>query len=148
MSLERAPFGLPFPTAKLPKKILIVEDHNDARHMLTVALRKLGFEVHGTASSMAALKAVREKKPDIVLLDIGLADGQSGLLVCEKIKAKNASVSPYVIITSGHKSKDIVQEAQRLGADAYLVKPFRLSRLLEIITAADVTSKDFIVEWQ
>ena len=148
MSQERAPFGLPFPTAKLPKKILIVEDHVDARHMLTLALRKLGFEVHGTASSAAALKAVQEKKPDVVLLDIGLADGPNGLLVCEKIKAENAPGSPYVVVTSGHKSKEIVQEAQRLGANAYLVKPFRLSRLLEIVAAADVTSKDFIVEWQ
>lgn len=148
MRTPTAAFGLTLPEHQAATKILIIEDHNEARKMLTLALRKLGFDVTGAASAAAGLLAVREHKPAVVVLDIGLSDGQNGLLVCEKIKGSKEGTAPYVIITSAHEDKEIVAEAQRLGANAYLVKPFRLSRLLEIVAGAPHAGQRYIVEMQ
>jgi len=113
--------------------------------MLTYTLGKLGFEVLSTTSGAGALTVVREKKPAVVLLDIGLSDGQTGLQVCEKIKAGKKEDAPYVIVASGRKDKETVDEAQQRGANAYLVKPFRLSRLVDIISSIHTTKNPFIL---
>lgn len=130
----------------VPRKILIVEDHNDARQMLSIALGRMGFEVLAAAGGSSALQLVREKNPTIVLLDIGLADAVDGLTVCETLCALAPPLRPYVVITSGRKDQTAFDLARRAGANAYLVKPFRLSRLVQLISADPLRRDTFFLE--
>lgn len=132
--------------SKSRKKIVVLEDHNDARQMLGIALTKMGFEVFSASRGGAGLALVREHQPFMVLLDITLDDALDGLAVCEKIKESAAGKSTRVVIMSGRKEQAVWDEAKRVGASAFLVKPFRLSRLLEIASAERLPEADFFVE--
>ncbi|NVO07069.1 MAG: response regulator [Rhodoferax sp.] len=128
------------------KRILVVEDHGDARQMLSIALNKVGLQVLAAAGGASALAMVREHRPHLVLLDIGLADGLDGLAVREKIRADGANRTTQVLIMSGRKDKASMDEAQRVGANAYLVKPFRLSRLLELVSGDPLPSFTLVMD--
>ena len=125
---------------------MVVEDHENARQMLVIALTKMGFEVISASRGSTALALVREHRPFMVLLDISLEDAVDGLAVCEKIKESVVSKSTRVVIMSGHKEQAVLDQAQRVGASAFLVKPFRLSRLLEIASAERLPPENFFVE--
>jgi PleD family two-component response regulator len=128
------------------KKILIVEDHEMARRMLAIALQRTAHEVHEATNGTMALKIVKEHSPAVVLLDIVLADEMDGFDVCEQIKTNPASQSTFVILTSGMDDQASFDKAKRVGANAYLVKPFRLSRLIDIAIHHKQLVGSFILE--
>lgn len=81
------------------KQVLIVEDEFFITHELKSIVRRMGHEIFGTASTKeAALAQCRERKPDLVLADILLKDGTSGLDVCSELSSKFET--PAVFITA------------------------------------------------
>ena len=130
------------------KKVLIVEDHDEARRMLTLALEKAGFEVMQTGLATSALRIVREHAPDAVLLDARLSDGPDGFQVCERIKASPASKNTFVMLISGLDDVASFERARRCGANAFLVKPFRLSRLIGILSNTQKWAHTFLIDKQ
>ena len=101
-------------------RILVVEDDNSIREMLTFALETEGFTVDNSKNGIEALNKNNEFKPDLVLLDLMLPD-INGFEVCKKIQ-KERDI-PVIMVTA---KDDIVDKVLGLeiGADDYITKPF------------------------
>jgi two-component system phosphate regulon response regulator PhoB len=103
--------------------ILVVEDEADILELVRYNLVKEGYTVAGAASGEEGLKAVKARRPDLVLLDLMLP-GMDGLEVCRTLKADaQTRAIPVVMLTAKGEESDIVAGLE-LGADDYIVKPF------------------------
>lgn len=109
-------------------QVLLVEDDAGIRTALTRALREQGHSVASVGAGMAALSAVVEQKPDVVLLDLGLPD-IDGADVLSMLRA--ISDVPVIVATARDDESEMVRLLD-LGADDYVIKPF---------TAAQVTAR-------
>jgi two-component system KDP operon response regulator KdpE len=113
-------------------KVLLVDDDATLRRTLGIGLRAEGHDVLITADGRSALEALREDKPDIVVLDLGLPD-LSGVEVLRRLRAW--STVPVVVLSARAESSEKVQ-ALDLGADDYVTKPFGMEELLARVRAA------------
>ena len=114
--------------------VLVVEDEEDIRELLSYNLLKEGYQVAGVASGEDALTTVESKPPDVILLDL-LLPGMDGLSVCRKLKASPATQSiPILMLTAKGEEGDIVA-GLNLGADDYITKPFSPKVLLARLRA-------------
>lgn len=114
-------------TDRAEAAVLIVEDHDQMRAMLVESVRRLdGFVVHGTATSVGdALALVNPpapgSPPDVVMLDLALADGTGIELIRS---ARTAVPSLPCLVLSGHRDSHGVNDALAAGAAGYLVKGY------------------------
>jgi len=113
-------------------QILIVEDEEHLRAAVAYSLRKAGYDVQIAPDGPAALQLFRSQPPDLVLLDLMLP-GIDGFEVCRRIR--QTSPVPILMLTARADEVDVVVGLE-LGADDYIVKPFRMRELLARITAA------------
>jgi two-component system KDP operon response regulator KdpE len=113
-------------------KVLLVDDDATLRRTLGIALRAEGHEVLIAGDGRTALQAVREDRPDVVVLDLGLPD-LSGVEVLRQLRAW--STTPVVVLSARAESGEKVQ-ALDLGADDYVTKPFGTEELLARVRAA------------
>jgi two-component system KDP operon response regulator KdpE len=113
-------------------RILLVDDDTTLRRTLSIGLRAADHEVLIAADGRSALQALREDKPDLVVLDLGLPD-LSGVEVLRQLRAW--STTPVVVLSARAESAEKVQ-ALDLGADDYVTKPFGMDELLARIRAA------------
>ena len=111
--------------------ILVVDDEPVFIEALTISLEREGFGVIAAADGPAALKAISEKAPDLILLDVMLP-GMSGIDVCREIR-KSSSV-PVIMVTAKGEEIDAVVGLE-VGADDYITKPYRLRELIARIRA-------------
>ena len=111
--------------------ILVVDDEPVFIEALTISLEREGFGVVAAADGPAALKAISEKDPDLILLDVMLP-GMSGIDVCREIR-KSSSV-PVIMVTAKGEEIDAVVGLE-VGADDYITKPYRLRELIARIRA-------------
>src|ERR1039458_9221788 len=103
-------------------RILIADDDADDLHMYSEFLRAEGYEVWEASTGQEGLQVARERRPDLVLLDVMLPD-LSGIEVCRQIKADPALSDTFVVLFSGHATSVAHKvEGLDLGADDYLVK--------------------------
>ena len=107
-------------------KVLVVEDDHEIRALLQSSLTVEGFEVQTAVSLSEAAALLRHKPPDIVVLDLGLPDGDGVQLVHE---LRKQHTTPVIVVSARH------QEGQKIalldaGADDYLGKPFSVGELL------------------
>jgi len=116
------------------ENILIVDDEEDILELLRYNLAKNGFNVTTATSGEDALKIIKTKTFDIILLDLMLP-GIDGLDVCKEFK-KNQSISsiPIIMLTAKGEEADIVAGLE-LGADDYVTKPFSPRVLISRIRA-------------
>ena len=116
------------------QSVLVVEDDEDIRELISYNLLKEGYQVAGVASGEDALTAVESKTPDLILLDIMLP-GLDGLRVCRKLKDNPKFESiPIIMLTAKGEEPDIVA-GLNMGADDYVAKPFSPKVLLARIQA-------------
>ena len=117
------------------KNVFVVEDEEDILDLIRHHLAKEGYAVSTAANGMDAVKAILRKPPDLVLLDLMLP-GLDGLEVCRMLKkeAKTAEV-PILMVTAKDEESDVVAGLE-LGADDYIVKPFRMKELIARVRAA------------
>jgi two-component system alkaline phosphatase synthesis response regulator PhoP len=117
------------------ESILVVEDEDDIRELLRYNLEKEGYQVFGAATGEEALKQVRVRLPDLILLDLMLP-GLDGLEVCRRLKGEAQTRHlPIVMLTAKGEEADIVTGLE-LGADDYVTKPFSPRVLLARLRAA------------
>ncbi|MEY4155974.1 MAG: hypothetical protein RJB64_695 [Pseudomonadota bacterium] len=127
-------------------KILIVDDQNETRKMLRMALDKHAAHILEASDGTSALRLAKEQQPDVILLDIVMPGEINGFQACEKIKLNPELKNSFVVLVSGLAGVKDVEEAKRVGANAYFVKPFRLSRLTEIVDNYEKFSTVFVLE--
>jgi twitching motility two-component system response regulator PilG len=114
------------------KKILLVEDQESLLKLESILLTSRGFEVRGVSDGEAALAAIEEDIPDLMLLDIMLPD-LDGFEICRMIKEKERTRQIPIIMVTARKSRMDVQLSKEAGADAYITKPFKSAMLIETI---------------
>ena len=115
--------------------ILVVEDEEDIRELLKYNLEKEGYQVFAAATGEEGLRAVRDRRPDLILLDLMLP-GLDGLEVCRRIRGEaQTQPLPIIMLTAKGEEADIVTGLE-LGADDYIVKPFSPRVLLARLRAA------------
>ncbi len=115
--------------------MLVAEDEADMARVLEYNLAQEGYEVLVVKRGDDALAMARERLPDLVLLDLMLP-GISGLNVLRELKARAETAKVGVIIVSALGSEDDIVLGLNLGADDYVVKPFRIRELLARVSAA------------
>ena len=115
--------------------ILIVDDERDIRELVAGVLSDEGYECRTAGDSTAALEAVDEKRPSLVLLDVWLhGSPMDGLEVLDAIKVREPDLP--VIIFSGHGNIDTAVSAVSRGAVDFIEKPFDKPQLFAAITEA------------
>ena len=112
------------------ERILIVDDDLSLSHFLTKALSQKGYQVISCHSGKEALGIVREQETNLILLDNKLPDG-NGLEILKEIKRDHPKVS--VIIMTAFGTTGTAIEAMRLGAFDYILKPFELNEISELV---------------
>ena len=118
-------------------RTLVVEDDFRVSAINAAYVRRVtGFEVAGQAATVAeALTAVRELRPDLLLLDVYLPDG-SGLEVLRELTRDAGGARPDALMTTAARDVGSVRTAMKLGAVGYLVKPFSTAALADFIIDA------------
>lgn len=111
-------------------KILLVEDNEMNRDMLTRRLGRQGFEVLHAGNGLEGVTATRELLPDLVLMDLSLPE-MDGLEAARIIRANPATRAIPIIALTAHAMLDDRERALAAGCDDYDTKPVDLARLLE-----------------
>lgn len=124
-------------------RILIVEDDKDLADLEVAMLKKAGHNVRASYTGTEGIEAVKSFQPEVVLLDVDLPD-ISGFDVCEHIVNKTDA---FIIFLTGRGLDDEQFKGLNLGADDYLVKPFRAEKVLARI-AALMRRRDRARAWQ
>ncbi len=112
--------------------VLLVDDEPQLRRTLATNLEARGYEVLQAATGEEALRLVAERRPDVVILDIGLP-GMDGIEVVHGVRGW--SDVPIIVLSARGDERDKV-EALDAGADDYLTKPFGMGELLARLRAA------------
>src|ERR671926_93659 len=115
-------------------RVLVVDDDNLLRKLVTEQLSRSGFEASPAAGAEEAFEALREKDYDVVLLDIQMP-GLSGLDALREIR--KLEDAPEVIMLTADTSLGTGIEAMRLGAYDYLTKPATLDEIEAVVRKAD-----------
>ena len=115
----------------MKSRVLVVDDDPALAEMLTIVLRGEGFDTAVVGDGTRALPAVRELRPDVVLLDLMLP-GMNGIDVCRAIRTESGV--PIVMLTAKSDTVDIVLGLES-GADDYVVKPFKPKELIARVRA-------------
>jgi two-component system, OmpR family, response regulator len=120
--------------------VLIVEDEPGIADILRITLKYHGFTVHSASTGRQALAAVREHRPDLVLLDVMLPDG-NGWEVCRALRAERAAESgpdgddlAVIFVTARDAPRDVVA-GLALGGDDYITKPFGVDEVVARVHA-------------
>lgn len=113
-------------------RLLIAEDDAEIRLALERILGYEGYTTISVADGAAALEAIRDQRPDAILLDVAMPFAD-GLTVCRRIRERGDR-TPVLMLTARHELSDRV-EGLDAGADDYLAKPFELEELLARIRA-------------
>ena len=116
----------------MARKILVADDSVTAQNMGRKILADAGYEVIAVNNGSAALKKIAELKPDLVILDVYMP-GYSGLEVCQRLKESHETARIPVLLSVGKLEPFKPEEAQRVRADGYIVKPFEASELLSAL---------------
>ena len=113
----------------MASRILIIEDQPDIRKTIDYNLSKESFEVFQAASIAEGEQAIKQHKPDLVILDLMLPDG-SGLTLCRDIKSDPATKNTLVILLTAKADELDRVIGFELGADDYVTKPFSVRELI------------------
>lgn len=112
--------------------VLVIDDEVQIRRLLRVSLEKQGYAVHEAGTAADGLQMVLGKKPDIVLLDLGLPDKDGSDLLSD---LRGWSTVPVIVLSVRNAEEEIVRLLDR-GADDYLIKPFHTGELVARIKVA------------
>lgn len=120
--------------------ILVVDDERDIRELVAGVLEDEGYDTRGAADSDAALEAIAERRPTLVLLDVWLQGSRlDGLELLDEIKRRDPTLP--VLVISGHGNLDTAVAAIRRGAADFIEKPFEAERLLLLVERATETER-------
>jgi DNA-binding response OmpR family regulator len=117
------------------KKILIVDDDPDICQGMQVRLEYDGFDTCFAADAVAATTAAEKEQPDLIVLDLGIPEGE-GFLVIEQLKMHPILGAIPIIVVSARDARANRERAIKAGATAYLQKPVDNAEFLAVIRRA------------
>ncbi|MFA9565558.1 MAG: response regulator, partial [Acidimicrobiales bacterium] len=113
-------------------QILIAEDDTEIRMALERILGYEGYATRSVADGAAALEAIKDHRPDVIVLDV-MMPYVDGLTVCRRLR-EHGDRTPVLMLTARHELSDRVAGLDA-GADDYVAKPFELEELLARLRA-------------
>ncbi len=120
--------------------VLVVDDEADIRELVTGVLEDEGYSARAAGDSDAALAALAERRPSLVLLDVWLQGSRlDGLELLDEIKRRDATLP--VIVISGHGNIDTAVAALKRGAADFIEKPFEAESLMHAVARATETER-------
>ncbi|MDH5681518.1 MAG: response regulator [Spirochaetota bacterium] len=122
----------------MKKTILVVEDNIETSEMLKHLFEGESYEVTLAANSYEVFSVLDKKLPDLILLDV-LLEGMNGFDICKKIKLEQKTNLVPIIMLTALRDNDNYNRGIKVGADAYLTKPFEINKLLN--TTNELLSK-------
>jgi DNA-binding NtrC family response regulator len=122
----------------MPASLLIIDDDRQIRELLQSLFQEDGYEIALASSGDEGLERARTLRPSLVILDIMLPGGRGGFDTLQELKALDPTMP--IIMMTGNSSMSSAIEAMRLGAFDYVVKPFRVDKLRDLVTKAVETS--------
>lgn len=114
----------------IPPQILLIDDDDIQRHMLSSVLTAEGYDVQQAANGKEGMSMLLNKTPDLVLLDYEMPELDGATLLRKVRNSPNLKNLPVVMLT-GHSEKEVVKVCLESGANDYLVKPVQVLRLHE-----------------
>ncbi len=109
-------------------RILVIEDEDNIAIALEFLLTREGHEHSRIASGAGAIDAIREMRPEVVLLDIMLPD-VSGYQILQELRADGDLAGTHVLVMTARGAEVERRKGLALGADGFIAKPFELSEL-------------------
>jgi two-component system nitrogen regulation response regulator NtrX len=120
--------------------ILIVDDEQDIRDLVSGVLEDEGFSCRVAGSSTEALQALADRRPSLLLLDVWLQGSKlDGLQLLEEVKKRDPTLP--VLMISGHGNLDTAVAAIRQGAVDFIEKPFEAGHLVHLVSRATETER-------
>ncbi len=122
------------PVSVQPLRVLIIEDNLDAAESLCALLRMRGHLARAVHSGAAGIAAARERKPDLVICDIGLPGGMDGYATARALRALPSGEAIHIIALTGYGQESDRARALEAGFDIHMTKPLdpaTLERLME-----------------
>jgi two-component system OmpR family response regulator len=118
-----------------PPLVLVVDDEEHITELVAMGLGYNGFDVERRATGRAALAAIEDRRPDLVVLDVMLPD-LDGFEVARRLRqAEGAGTQvPIIFLTARDATQDKI-DGLRLGSDDYVTKPFSIEELIERVKA-------------
>lgn len=109
-------------------RVLVIDDDPQVRHLIRLVLEEEGFVVGAAMDGAQALRLAAEQPPELVVLDVSLPD-VTGATVADQLRAAWPALPVLMITADG----SAAEKAARLGAYAYLHKPFDVSELVALV---------------
>ncbi|MBC7798627.1 MAG: response regulator [Pyrinomonadaceae bacterium] len=116
----------------MPKTILIVEDYDDTRELMRIALSSSGYNVIEAINGVSAIEKIHEKRPDLIFMDIAMPE-MDGITATRIIRNEIEENYVPIICLTAHSQK-YYQEAIDAGCDEVITKPFDPSVLMSTVT--------------
>jgi CheY-like chemotaxis protein len=129
---DRAPVDVP--TGR-PRRVLIVEDNDDAREMLRISLTRDGHTVHEAIDGPSGFEAAVALQPDVALVDVGLP-GLDGYELARRLRTDERANDIYLVALTGYGQPEDRRRAEAAGFDEHLVKPIDPQRLAPVLARA------------
>jgi two-component system cell cycle response regulator DivK len=114
------------------RTILIVEDSDDARYFMRLALEQRGYLITEAENGAKAVELAQRERPDIILMDLSLPI-LDGIAATEKIRATDGLGGIPIIAVTAHQETDFRAGAKAAGFDAYVTKPLDMDFLGDLI---------------
>jgi two-component system, NtrC family, response regulator AtoC len=122
------------------RRVLVVDDEENLRHMLQILLRREGYEAVGAASVEVALGELETRPFDVVLVDLRMP-GRSGLELVDEVRKRHLDTT--VVVMTAYGSREVAIEAMKRGAYDYLSKPFESDELVLLLRKAEERERLF-----
>ena len=113
-------------------RVLVVDDDDVIRQLITVNLELEGFEVATAVDGQDCLDKVKDVRPDVVTLDI-MMPRLDGWEAAGRLRADPDTAGIKVVLLSARAQEADLERGSRIGVDAYLTKPFDPDELIEVV---------------
>ena len=114
--------------------VLVVDDDKFNVTLMRELCQSIGYSVMEASDGFEALRKVRRRRPDIILLDL-MMTGKNGFEVCQELKSDSSTADIPIIIVTALDDLESKMRGIKLGADDYVTKPFRLFELQQRISS-------------
>jgi two-component system, sensor histidine kinase and response regulator len=117
------------------KTVLLIDDDNVFLLTIGVRLKSMGYTICTAKDAATAISVVRKTSPDVIVLDVSLPAGD-GFLVAERLRTLISSAATPIIFVTASEKPGLRERAMKLGAVAFMTKPFDATTLADAIETA------------
>jgi two-component system sensor histidine kinase/response regulator len=117
------------------KTVLLIDDDNVFLLTIGVRLKSMGYTICTAKDAATAISVVRKTSPDVIVLDVSLPAGD-GFLVAERLRTLISSAATPIIFVTASEKPGLRERAMKLGAVAFMAKPFDATTLADAIESA------------